>query len=146
MSATSQHRTLIWSVIGVVTALAAVPLAGANTPTQARRATAPAVSLATATTQDFRVAVVATRSSAGTAPTAEVRVAVARRVGRAWRETGELRLPETYFWKTVTGPRALCRLEISTASSRSSSRPQVTVQVLQSPSLGCGPTHRYRFQ
>jgi hypothetical protein len=93
------------------------------------------------TTQDFRVAVVAQRLT-GSPPTAEVRVGYARRVGARWRELGEKRLEETYFWRTVTGPRAVRRLEIETAGPGGRSRPYVTVRLLLSPSLGCGDTYR----
>jgi hypothetical protein len=93
------------------------------------------------TTADYRVAVVAQRMS-GSPPTAEVRVGYARRVGARWRELGERRLDETYFWRTVTGPRAVCRLEIETAGPGARIRPYVTVRLLQSPSLGCGDTYR----
>jgi hypothetical protein len=93
------------------------------------------------TTADYRVAVVAQRMS-GSPPTAEVRVGYARRVGARWRELGERRLDETYFWRTVTGPRAMCRLEIETAGPGGRARPYVTVRLLLSPSLGCGNTYR----
>jgi hypothetical protein len=94
------------------------------------------------TTVDFRVVVVAERLSRESPPTAEVRVGFARRVGGRWRELGEKQLRETYFWRTVTGQRAVCRLEIETAGPGGRSRPYVTVRILQSPSLGCGPTYR----
>ncbi len=94
------------------------------------------------TTVDFRVAVVAERLSGESPPTAEVSVEFARRVGGRWRELGEKRLDETYFWRTVTGQRAVCRLEIETAGPGGRTRPYVTVRILQSPSLGCGPTYR----
>ena len=94
------------------------------------------------TTVDFRVAVVAERLSGESPPTAEVSVGFARRVGGRWRELGEKRLDETYFWRTVTGQRAVCRLEIETAGPGGRARPYVTVRILQSPSLGCGPTYR----
>jgi hypothetical protein len=97
--------------------------------------------VATLTTQDFRVAVVARRLDGGGTPTAEVRVGLARRVGGSWRELRERRLGETFFWNTVTGPRAVCRLAISAGSS-SSFQPYATVRLLVSPSLGCGRTHR----
>jgi hypothetical protein len=93
------------------------------------------------TTADYRVAVVAQRMS-GLPPTAELRVGYARRVGGGWRELGERRLDETYFWRTVTGPRAVCRLEIETAGPGGRARPYATVRLLLSPSLGCGDTHR----
>jgi len=114
--------------------------AGARSGAQTRAERVAAV--ATATTSDFRVAVVAERLGGGATPTAEVTAAVAQRVGRSWRERRELRLAETYFWRTVTGPRAVCRVEIATASTPTGGRPYVSIRLLQSPSLGCGPTHR----
>jgi hypothetical protein len=138
-----------------VRALVAVGLAAASLialvlvrPAPAREPAAPSqsgtrtASVALLTTHDVRVAVVARRLSGGSAPTADVRVAVARRVGGSWRETSETRLREPYFWHTVTGPRAVCRLEIVAADGRASQRPHVAVQVLQSPSLGCGRVYR----
>jgi hypothetical protein len=94
------------------------------------------------TTADYRVAVIAERLTGETPPTAEVRVGFARRVGGRWRELGERRLEEAYFWRTVTGPRAVCRLEIETAGPCGRARPYVTVRLLLSPSLGCGNTYR----
>jgi hypothetical protein len=126
-------------LVGVASAQAAHPSPRiAVAPT-----TSPAVSVATLTARDLRVAVVAVRSSGGTTPTAEVRVALARKIGRSWRETGEMRLPEVYFWRTVTGPRAICKLEITTVAAPDPLRPHVTVRLLRSPSLGCGPLHRF---
>lgn len=98
--------------------------------------------VAVVTTKDFRVAVLARRLTGDSAPTAEVRVGLARRLGSGWRELGERRLAETYFWHTVSGPRAVCRLAIATTGTRPSFQPYVTVQVLLSPSLGCGRTYR----
>ena len=98
--------------------------------------------LATLTTRDLRVAVVARRRDSGGTPTAEVRLGLARRVGGSWRELWERQLGETYFWNTLTGPRAVCRLAIASASSSPSFRPYVAVQLLLSPSLGCGRTYR----
>jgi hypothetical protein len=105
--------------------------------------TLPAVSIATSTARDLRVAVVAVRSSGGATPTAEVRVALARKIGGSWRETTEMRLLEAYFWRTVTGPGAICKLEITTVAAPKPLRPHVTVRLLRSPSLGCGPLHRF---
>jgi hypothetical protein len=93
--------------------------------------------VATVRTADFRVAIVATRVDGGGAPTADVRLGIAKRVGSGWRERREVRLKEIYFWRTVTGPRAVCRLQVATARS-----PEVGTQLLQSSSLGCGPLHR----
>jgi hypothetical protein len=102
----------------------------------------PIATVAVVTTHDVRVAVVAKRASGGSAPTAEVRVGLARRAGAGWREVGERRLEETYFWKTVSGPRAICRLGIGTTGARPSFRPYLILQLLLSPSLGCGRTYR----
>jgi len=71
-----------------------------------------------------------------------VRVGLARRVDGGWREVDELRLDETDFWRTVSGPRALCLLALGTAGTQRSFRPYLTVQVLLSPSLGCGRAYR----
>jgi hypothetical protein len=128
-------------LLGLSLAALAVMLpseAGAHSEAQTAKRVA---TVATVTTFDFRVAVVAERIGGGTAPTAQVRAAIAQRIGGGWRERRELRLRESYFWRTVTGPRAVCRLEIRTASTPTR-RPHVTIQLLQSPSLGCGPTHR----
>ncbi len=144
MSRERRFRNLVEAAVVAVSVVALV----AVQPNAARargetHATAPRiVSVAVLTTRDFRVAVVAKRLNGGVTPTAEVRFAVARRVRSGWRETGETRLRETYFWHTVTGPRAVCRLEIATAGLRGSFRPRVTVQLVLSPSLGCGRTYR----
>jgi hypothetical protein len=98
--------------------------------------------VAVVTTKDFRVAILAKRLTGGSAPTAEVRVGLARRVGGGWRELGERRLGETYFWHAVSAPRAVCRLAIATTGARSSFQPYVTVRLLLSPSLGCGRPYR----
>jgi hypothetical protein len=107
--------------------------------------TARTATVGVVTTREFRAAVVATRLSGGSTPTAEVRVGLARRVAGSWRELGERRLGETYFWNTVSGPRAVCRLEIATAGTRPSFEPHVTVALLLTPSLGCGRTFRIPF-
>jgi hypothetical protein len=123
----------------IVTAMLAAEAGAKHETLDSARRTA---SVALLTTRDFRVAVVAIRLNGGASPTAEARVAVAQRVGASWRESGERRLDETYFWRTVSGPRAVCRLEVMTAGSQPSFRPHVTVQLLLSPSLGCGRTYR----
>ena len=144
MSKRSRKRT-----VAVALALAAAVLAVASAqPAQSSRhvraspTTSPAISVATVTARDLRAAVVAVRTSGGTIPTAEVRVALARKIDGSWRETGEMRLREAYFWRTASGPASICRLEIATAASPTS-RGYVAVQLLRSPSLGCGPLHRF---
>jgi hypothetical protein len=87
-------------------------------------------------TVDARVVLTARRTSGGSAPDAAVTVAIYTRSGAAWKRTGSHRL--TGFWFTVTAPHALCRLAVATAKTS-----HVEVQLLQSPSLGCGPVHRY---
>lgn len=98
--------------------------------------------VALVTTREFRVAAVATPKGGGSAPTAEVRVAVARRVAGGWRETHEVKLPETYFWRTFRARASICRLAIATSGRQPSFRPYAEVQILLSPSIGCGGTHR----
>jgi hypothetical protein len=144
MSKRSRKRT-----VAVALALAAAVLAVASAqPAQSSRhvraspTTSPAISVATVTARDLRAAVVAVRTSGGTIPTAEVRVALARKIDGSWRETGEMRLREAYFWRTASGPRSICRFEIATAGSPTS-RGYVALQLLRSPSLGCGPLHRF---
>jgi hypothetical protein len=117
------RRGQCWSLVGVAAgAIAALAFADIEpTNAGARREALPSaprvVTVASVTTREFRVAVVARQMSAGAAPTAEVRAAVARRVNGSWREIGETRFRETYFWHTVAGPRAVCRLEIATTST-----------------------------
>jgi hypothetical protein len=135
------------SLVAAAALASLVAFAGSqSTATGARSATRESASriatVALVTTREFRVAVVATRLSGATPPTAEVRVGLARRVGRTWREFGERRLGETYFWNTVSRPHAVCRVVIETAGTRRASGSRVTVQLLLSPSVGCGHTYR----
>jgi hypothetical protein len=120
----------------VVAALVSAALAtarGDQAPTTAE-------TIASTTTSDFRVVVRATNlGGGGGAPPAAVTVRTFERVGSEWRRTNERRLAGTYFWKTITGPLAVCRLEIRTTAAKARFRPQATVQLLRSPSLGCGP-------
>ena len=62
-----------------------------------------------------------------------------RRAGGRWQRTGSHELRGPYFWKTLTAPRAVCRLEIRTTGAAARFRPRALVQLLQTPSLGCGP-------
>lgn len=93
--------------------------------------------IASVTTSDFRVVLTATKRGGGAAPTAAVSLATFRGEGTTFTRTGVRRLGGTYFWKVVTGPRAVCRLEIRTAGAGATFRPRALVQLLASPSLGC---------
>jgi hypothetical protein len=112
------------------TALALV--AASALAAEAAAAAASSKTVATVTTADYRSVVVATKTSGGGAPTAAVTVDTFGRAGGHWQRVGARRLAGPFFWKTVTAPHAVCRLEIVTASS-----PRVTVQLLRTPSLGC---------
>jgi hypothetical protein len=108
----------------------------------ARQSAPRTATVAVVTTREFRVAVIATRLSGASPPTAEVRVGLARRIGNSWREFGERRLDATYFWNTVSRPHAICRLAIETVGTRRAAGSQATVQLLLTPSVGCGRTYR----
>jgi hypothetical protein len=140
----NQNVTVIPILAASLLALMLLVPAAASAPTRMQSGAARVASVATVETRDFRVAVVAYRVSGGAAPTAEVRLAIAQRVaGGGWRERGEKRLKETYFWRTVSGPRSVCKLEIATPGTLTSVRPHLTLQLLLSPSLGCGRAHRF---
>jgi hypothetical protein len=129
------------AAVSVVIAVALVAGAYASGGTEARSATAsPGFrTVASTTTSDFRVVVKAVRRDAGAAPEATLTLTTFERHRGAWKRTGTHRLAGTYFWKTVTGPRAVCRLEISTTGAQANFRPRAVVRFLVSPSLGCGP-------
>jgi hypothetical protein len=128
------------AVIVLAAAVATLHLTAAEARTDGSQTTRKTV--ASLTTRDVRVVVEATRVNRGATPAARVRVAIARRVRGTWRELREARLRQTYFWHALTGPHAVCRLELATTRSRVAYRPYVVVQLLQSPSLGCGRTYR----
>lgn len=138
----SRRLVSIAMLAASVVVLTALPTSAAGSRGATQQSAKQFASVGVVTTRDFRAAVVAQRLSGGSMPTAEVRVGLARRVGAHWRELGEKRLDETFFWRTVTGQRAVCRLEIETAGPATSFRPVVTVRLLRSPSLGCGRTYR----
>ena len=98
----------------------------------------PLKAIASAQTADYRVEISAVRAKGGAAPTAAVTVEVDVHRGGSWRRSLLRRLPGTWFWNTVTAAHGVCRLDLVEAPGK----PQVTVQLLQSPSLGCGPALR----
>jgi hypothetical protein len=101
------------------------------------RAVAAAKTIGTVAAADVRASLVATRTGRGAAPTARVTVRADRLVDGRWRRLPARRLAGTYFWKTVTGPAVLCRLELATAGL-GRTKPHLVVQLLVTPSLGCG--------
>jgi hypothetical protein len=122
--------------LGIV---AAVVIATSAAAGSSAARTAP-TRVGTLATSDFRVVVTAEKGRNGSgAPTAAVRVTTSQRIGGRWRATGTHRLDGTYFWHTVTGPRAVCGLELRTTGDR----PRAVVQLLVTPSIGCGPAASY---
>jgi hypothetical protein len=112
------------AVLAVLTAIAAVPVDAAPPP----------ATIGSAAAVDFRVVLTARPTSQESAPTAAVTATVYRRGRDAWERTVSRRLPGTFFWNVVKGPRAVCRLSIATAGT---ARPHATIRLLLSPSLGC---------
>jgi hypothetical protein len=127
-------RTWIAAIVLAVAALvssAAAPAAG--------RTAATSKTVATVTTPGLRAVVSATKSSSGSAPTAAVTVTAyvdGKRVA-------ERRVAGEFFWKTVTAPHGVCRLELEAAGPGKAARAQVTVQLLVSPSIGCGRSQTF---
>ncbi|HEX7082512.1 MAG TPA: hypothetical protein VF186_00170 [Gaiellaceae bacterium] len=121
------------AVAGAAAAVAFSTLAdGAAGPT----ATPPSVAarpIGSVSGPGLRAALLA-RRVAGSPPTAQVVVTTYQRDGAAWKRLASRRLAGTYFWNTVTGPRAICNLQLVAAGSK----PHVTVQLLVTPSIGCG--------
>ena len=124
--------------IRISVALVASLVLGALAPVASDAGGPNTQTVATSQTPDFRVAVLATKVSGGQAPPAAASVEVFRRTGGHWRKFLAARLPGGYFWKVLTGSGSVCRLEISTSSGRSPGG-HVTISLLESPSLGCGP-------
>jgi hypothetical protein len=132
-------RRFLLLALALSAALAVGAAASARSMPQTR-------TIASASTGDFRVVVRATNlGGGGGAPAAAVTVRTLERTGGDWRRTGERRLAGTYFWKTITGPLAVCRLELRTTAAKPGFRPQAIVQLLRSPSLGCGPATVHRM-
>lgn len=111
-------------------ALAAAVLAVLAAPAAAAAGTAKTIVVVT---QGFMRAVVAAhKTSGGQAPTAAITVTVYRVDRHAWHHIRTHRLTGTFFWKTVTAPQTLCRLELAGA--------RLSISVLVSPSIGCSKT------
>jgi hypothetical protein len=140
-----RERRLSAIALGLLATLTAAALVTAPAGAREISSAAETRTIATSTTTDFRVVVSATKSGAGIAPAATVTVRAFERAGSTWRQTSSQRLAEPYFWKTLTGPRAVCRLEIRTGGGRTGVQPRAVVQLFRSPSLGCGPTATQRL-
>src|SRR5262245_4227727 len=122
----------------------ALVLTGALALAVAASASAAARTIATATTTDYRVVLSATRGKpSGGAPSATVRIQLYGRSGDGWRSFANRRVPGTYFWNTVTGGHAVCRLEVRTAGTAPGFRSVAVVQLLVTPSIGCGSARSY---
>jgi hypothetical protein len=141
------HRRRFVTVALAATATAAFTAAATSVASNHARtqdALTEAREIAVATTPDFRAAVVARKRQASSgAPTAEITVTTTRRVRGQWHKIATHHVPGSYFWNPVTGPRAVCRLEIRTAGTAPTFRPYIIIQLLLSPALGCGSSHRY---
>jgi hypothetical protein len=122
--------------IATLTLLAALALAPTATAGTAVGATK---TIATVSSVDYRAAIVARRASSGSAPTAVVTIETYAHAGARWKHTGSLRLAGPYFWKTLTGPHSVCKLELETGATGRTA-PHVLVRLLLTPSLGCGRT------
>jgi hypothetical protein len=129
--------------LGVV--LAAFLATAVAAPLASAAGSAPVRTIATSQTLDLRVALVATKTSGGAAPSARASVVVFRRAGGQWKRLTAAPLAGGYFWKVLTGEGSVCRLELSTTSGRSLGG-HVTISLLESPSLGCGPTRTLLLQ
>jgi hypothetical protein len=101
----------------------------------------PARTIASLQTLDYRVEVSAVRAGGGAAPTAAVTLEVDVHRNGSWRRTLLRRLPGTWFWHTATAAHGVCRLDLVEAPGT----PKLTVQLLQSPSLGCAPVQVIRL-
>ena len=130
--------------VAVAFVLVATLVSAALATAQSDRAGSTVRTIASSTTSDYRVVVRAVNlGGGGGAPAAEVTVRTFAQSGGSWRLRAERRLGGTYFWKTITGPLAVCRLEIRTTAARPGFRAHAVVQLLRSPSLGCGPASKH---
>lgn len=121
----------------LVATLAVAALATAAVVSASRQAVAK-TTVATVSTSDIRAVVLAAKSGSGKGPTVAVSVSTYERTGGTWRHVADGRLAGSFFWDTVTGPHAVCRLELAGAGSAKASQAHVTVRLLVSPSIGCG--------
>jgi hypothetical protein len=119
----------------LVALLLTTSLAAAAASAAPSRSAVAAKTIASAASSDFRAELVARRTSGGAAPAATVTLTTYARSEQGWQRLESRHLGGSYFWKTLTGGRSICRFELATAR-----RPHVTVQLLVSPALGCGKT------
>ena len=100
-----------------VSVVIAVALVVGGVAARGEQASSSAKSIASTTTSDFRVVVTAERRGGGPAPSAALTATTFARAENRWRRTGTHRLGDSYFWKTVTARRAVCRLVLRTAGA-----------------------------
>ena len=94
-------------------------------------------------TTDFRAVLTAARVGGGAMPTASVSLTTFEQRDGRWLGIGRHEVRGPHFWWTVTGRRAVCRLEIRTAGPGARFHPRAVVQLLAGPSLGCGRARAY---
>lgn len=131
----SNHRR---AAFAAVLASALLPVAGSAA------AAAPAsATIASSSAVGFRAIVTAAKTSGGGAPSASVSVAVFEKTGGTWRPLGRARVgrPNGFFWKVLTGPRAIRQFSIGTTSPE-----RVSVQLLVTPALGWSPVYQFHVQ
>ena len=112
------------------TALAAATAALFAAPVAAASGTQKTIAIVTE--GNLRAVVVAHKRSGGNAPTAAITVTGYRTDGHVWHRTRSHRLTATFFWKTVTAPQGVCRLELNSV--------KLSLSLLVSPSIGCSKT------
>jgi hypothetical protein len=115
-------------LLGLVAIAAVATAAGAAQPR---------TTIATVSSADVRAVLAAQKTGSGGAPTARVTVATYARANGRWNLLRTVRVSGTYFWNVVSAPHAVCRFELATASS-ATVRPHVVVELLVTPSIGCG--------
>jgi hypothetical protein len=132
-------RSSIAAVVGVTLALSTAAIAFAGDG--GARAAAPSKRIAEVSTTDLRAVVTATKRGNDAAPTAQVAVLTFKRTSGSWSRTGRHVLRGPYFWHTVTGPSAICRLDLRGGTPAPSKPPRLVIQLLTTPSIGCGRAH-----
>jgi hypothetical protein len=127
----------------VLVALAAMAAAVTLPIVASAAAPPPSATVASATAVGFRAVVTATKTSGGGAPSASVSVAAFEKTGGTWKPVGRARVgrPNGFFWKVLTGPRAVRQFSIGTSSPE-----HLSVQLLVTPALGWSPVYEFHVR